>query len=112
VVHFQYEKRYMPPIKTGISIPEDLARRADALAEELNVTRSQLFSRALSEFIERYENVRLLERLNEAYSEGPDEDESELLERAREYHRDRFGPGAGGFARGRSSVLEPREVIS
>jgi metal-responsive CopG/Arc/MetJ family transcriptional regulator len=80
----------MATVKTGISIPEDLAREADALAKELNITRSQLFSRAVAEFVERHENRKLLERINEAYAEGLDEEERELLRRAGGYYRERF----------------------
>lgn len=46
---------------------------------------------ALSEFIERHENRRLLERLNEVYADGSTDEEKELLERAKDYRRDRFG---------------------
>jgi hypothetical protein len=75
----------MSAIKTGVSIREDLAKKADILAEELEVSRSQLYAMALSEFIERHENRRLLERLNEAYGDEPSEEEEEFLERMRVY---------------------------
>lgn len=77
-------------MKTGVSIREELARDADALAAELGVTRSQLYSMALGEFIERHENRELLRRLDEAYVGGLDEEEGELLARAKEHRRVRF----------------------
>lgn len=82
----------MSAVRTGVSIRSDLARKADALAEELEVSRSRLYAMALSEFIERHENRRLLERLNEAYAEGPTDEEKEIVERTKDYRWDRFGP--------------------
>jgi metal-responsive CopG/Arc/MetJ family transcriptional regulator len=81
----------MSAVKTGVSIRGDLAKQADDLAEELKVSRSRLYAMALSEFIERHKNRRLLERLNEVYADGPTDEEKELLERAKDYRRDRFG---------------------
>lgn len=81
----------MSAIKTGISIREDLAREADELAAELGLTRSQLFSLAVSELLERRESCRITERLDEAYGDGLEDDERELLDRSRDYHRDRLG---------------------
>ena len=82
----------MSTVKTGVSLEETLAGRADALAKELGITRSDLYSQALSQFIEQRENERLLERLNEAHSgEGQDEEEKEFLEWSRDYSRRRFG---------------------
>lgn len=81
----------MANVKTAVSINEDLAGEADALARELKVTRSRLYGMALREFLRRHEDRRLLERLNEAYADGLDNEERELLERAKGYYRDRFG---------------------
>lgn len=76
-----------PKVKTGVSISKDLAEEADALARELRVTRSQLYSMALDEFIRRHESRVLLERLNAAYGEEPDAEEQRLLKSAKEYSR-------------------------
>lgn len=82
----------MSTVKTGVSLEKTLAGRADALARELSITRSDLYSRALARFIEQVENERLLERLNEAHSnEGQDEEEEEFLKWSKDYSRRRFG---------------------
>jgi predicted transcriptional regulator len=82
----------MSTVKTGISLEETLAGRADALARELGITRSDLYSRALVRFIEQRENELLLERLNEAHSgEEQDEEEREFLKWSKDYSRRRFG---------------------
>jgi len=82
----------MSTVKTGVSLEKTLAGRADALARELGITRSDLYSRALAQFIEQRENELLLERLNEAHSgEEQDEEEREFLEWSKDYSRRRFG---------------------
>lgn len=82
----------MSTVKTGVSLEKTLAGRADALARELGITRSDLYSRALTQFIERQENERLLQKLNEAHSgEGQDDEEEEFLKWSKEYSRRRFG---------------------
>ncbi len=52
----------MANIKTAISLPEPLFEQAEALAHEMNVSRSRLFSLALEDFIRRHENKQLIER--------------------------------------------------
>lgn len=80
----------MSTIKTGVSMEEGLARRADELARDLGITRSDLYSRALAEFLERREDERLLENLNEVYSEEQDAEEREFLRRSKRYSWERF----------------------
>jgi len=74
-------------IKTGVSLRKELAEEADALAQELRVTRSELYSMALRDFIRRRENARLLERLDAAYGDGLDAEEERLLKEAKETAR-------------------------
>jgi hypothetical protein len=62
-------------VRTGISINRDLAEKADALAQEMGVSRSGLYTMVLREFIRRREGASLLEKLNEAYAEPDPEDE-------------------------------------
>jgi metal-responsive CopG/Arc/MetJ family transcriptional regulator len=79
-------------IKARISINENLAREADRLAEELAVSRSQLYVMALAEFIERRESCKLRRQLDEVYADGLDEEEQHLLPRARDYRHQRLEP--------------------
>jgi metal-responsive CopG/Arc/MetJ family transcriptional regulator len=58
--------------KTAISIEKPLFDEVEALAEELEVSRSYLFTLAAREFIQRYKNERLLEAINAAYKDSPD----------------------------------------
>ena len=77
----------MTTIKTAISIDDLLFQRAEALAAELHVSRSRLFVLALEEYIQRRQNQRLFEALNEAYSEPPDEEELAVRQAMRNKHR-------------------------
>lgn len=76
----------MAHVKTAISLEESLLREADEWAEKLGFSRSQLFAKAVAEFIREQENQELLKRLNEAHAGGLDPEEEELLERMRVYH--------------------------
>ncbi|MCL5046466.1 MAG: hypothetical protein M1598_06725 [Actinobacteria bacterium] len=77
----------MPNVKTAISIQESLFKDAEALAHELEVSRSQLFAMALESFIREHENRQLLQRINEAYRELPTPDEEVHQSLMRDYHR-------------------------
>ncbi|NEP44555.1 MAG: hypothetical protein F6K35_37220 [Okeania sp. SIO2H7] len=61
----------MATVKTAISLQESLFEQAEALAAEMNVSRSRLIAIALEEFIRRHHNRQLLEKINAAYAEIP-----------------------------------------
>ncbi len=77
----------MTNIKTAISLPKSLFEQADALARKLQVSRSRLFVMAVEDFIRRYQNQQLLDRLNQAHRETPDAAEVERLRQMRRVHR-------------------------
>lgn len=56
-------------MKTAISVPDALFRKADAAARRLKVSRSQLFATAVAEFLERESSEAITERLNKVYAE-------------------------------------------
>ena len=55
-------------MKVAISLPDQLFDAAELLADELNVSRSQLYARALSEFIDRRDGAAITEKLNAVYA--------------------------------------------
>ncbi len=65
----------MAAIKTAISIDEQLFQGVETLASEMQVSRSQVFAMAVEEYLRRYQNQKLLEAINEAHADGPDEAE-------------------------------------
>jgi hypothetical protein len=64
---------------------EDLTEYADALARYLNVSRKELFSMPLAEFIDRYESAQLTEEINDAYDEELEQEDEEFLAHVRSY---------------------------
>jgi metal-responsive CopG/Arc/MetJ family transcriptional regulator len=55
-------------MKTAISLPDDLFASADALAERLGVSRSQLFATALAEYLAKHQASQLTAQLNRVYA--------------------------------------------
>jgi metal-responsive CopG/Arc/MetJ family transcriptional regulator len=51
-------------MKTAVSIPDDIFEEAERLAAKLETSRSQLYSRALREFVIRHAPDRLTEAMN------------------------------------------------
>jgi predicted transcriptional regulator len=65
-------------MKTAVSLPDNLFRRAEAAARRLRVSRSQLYATAISEFLNRQQSDAITERLNEVYSRRPAKVDSAL----------------------------------
>ena len=59
----------MKTVKTAVSISEQIFLQAEETAKRLGINRSQLFSAALAEFLERHKQDKITERLNEVYGE-------------------------------------------
>ena len=55
-------------MKIAISIPDGLFNRGEATAQRLNVSRNQLYTTALSEFLERRERQSITDRLTAVYA--------------------------------------------
>ena len=76
----------MANIKTAISIEKPLFEQVDDLAHELKISRSRIFSLAAQEFIQRHRNQKLLEAINDAYDDIPDETDEPLKLMRRSRH--------------------------
>jgi len=74
-------------VKTAISLQQSLFEQVDALAQELEISRSRLFVLAVEAFIRRYQDRQLLEAINEAYADLPDPEEQALRRQMRQQHR-------------------------
>lgn len=59
---------YTVSMKTAISLPDRLYRQAEKTAKSLGIPRSQLFAKALQEFITRHTQDSVTENLNKVYS--------------------------------------------
>ncbi len=65
-------------MKTAVSVPDDLFRLAEATARRLRVSRSELYAKAIAEFLKRQHGNSITERLNDVYSRHPAEIDSGL----------------------------------
>jgi metal-responsive CopG/Arc/MetJ family transcriptional regulator len=74
-------------VKTAISIDKTLYEQAEALAQELNVSRSHLFSIALEQYLRRRQGRRVLAQINAAYADQEDADEQQQLDQMRRSFR-------------------------
>ena len=59
---------YTLVMKTAISIPDDVYRDAEITAKQLGLARSQLYVKAIKEFIEKHDRDKVTEKLNELFS--------------------------------------------
>ena len=55
------------PVKTAISISDQLFQAADKLAERLGMSRSQLYAEAVADYVESHKNRNVTEKLNQLY---------------------------------------------
>jgi metal-responsive CopG/Arc/MetJ family transcriptional regulator len=55
-------------MKTAISLPDDLFESADALAQRLGVSRSELYATAVAEFLAKHQDQHITERLDQVYA--------------------------------------------
>jgi metal-responsive CopG/Arc/MetJ family transcriptional regulator len=55
-------------MKTAISIPDDLFQAAEKTAHKLKISRSELYQRAITHFLQQYANDVVRESLDRVYS--------------------------------------------
>lgn len=58
-------------MKTAISLPDDLFEAADVLAERLGVSRSELYARAVAEYLAKHRDEDVTEQLNKVFADEP-----------------------------------------
>lgn len=56
-------------MKTAISLPDELFSSADALADRLGVSRSELYARAMAEYLAKHRTEAVTDQLNRVYGE-------------------------------------------
>ncbi len=64
------------PVKTAISIRDDIFESAERMAGAMGISRSDLYSRAVRDYVSRHSGERITERLDAVY--GDDADASAL----------------------------------
>lgn len=53
-------------MKTAISIPDDIFKAAEAVAKRYGLTRSELYARAVADYVEQLDRTRLTKRINDS----------------------------------------------
>jgi len=56
-------------MKTAISIPDQVFEAAEQLGRRLGISRSELYAKAVSEYINDHRNMNITDTLNRVYSE-------------------------------------------
>ena len=56
-------------VKTAISIPDKVFRSAETLAKRLGISRSELYSTAIAEFLSKHQGRHITARLDAVYAE-------------------------------------------
>ncbi len=56
-------------MKTAISIPDSVFEQAEEAAHELKMSRSELYTTALREFLTEKHSAQITERLNQVYEQ-------------------------------------------
>jgi metal-responsive CopG/Arc/MetJ family transcriptional regulator len=75
-------------MKTAISLPDDLFESADVLAEELGMSRSELYANAVAEYLAKHRDQDVTARLNAVYAdETSDLDPAMRAAQARTFER-------------------------
>lgn len=55
-------------MKTAISIPDSVFEAAEKFANRVGVSRSQLYTKAVKEYLKEHQNESVTKKLNEVYS--------------------------------------------
>ena len=66
-----YNLGYTSAMKTAISIPDSIFQAAERAARRLAISRSELYAKAVQEFIATHGRDDVTERLNQVYSDNP-----------------------------------------
>ena len=68
----------MSGVKTAISLDEKTFKQVNKLAKEMHVSRSRLFTLAVTDYLKKQENQKLLAQLNKVYGDQPTDGEKKI----------------------------------
>ena len=80
----------MSGVKTAISLEKELFDQVNKLSKEMNVSRSRFFALAVDDYLRRYESKKLLDEINSAYSDIPNEEEKRITHAMKQKQRENF----------------------
>ncbi|ACB54270.1 hypothetical protein cce_4924 [Crocosphaera subtropica ATCC 51142] len=56
-------------MKTAISIPDDIFTEAEKLAQKLHISRSELYTKAITAYLKNSRSSQITEKLNQVYQD-------------------------------------------
>ncbi|NBD31863.1 MAG: ribbon-helix-helix domain-containing protein [Cyanobacteria bacterium] len=65
-------------MKTAISLPDSVFEEAESLAQQLGISRSELYTKALQAYLQKYNRQQIEIQLNEVYSQESSQVDSAL----------------------------------
>jgi len=65
-------------MKTAISLPDSVFEEAESLAQQLGISRSELYTKALQAYLQKYNRQQIETQLNEVYSQESSQLDSAL----------------------------------
>ncbi len=65
-------------MKTAISIPDKTFNSAEALAQRLSISRSELYTKAIEDYLKRNKNQGITDILNDVYRKNSNSLDDEL----------------------------------
>ena len=78
-------------MKTAVSIPDDVFEEGERLAKRLQTSRSQMYARALAEFVARHDDDRITAAMNQVVCDVGAEIDDFTREAARQaLHREEW----------------------
>ena len=67
-------------MKTAISVPDNLFKNAEKTAAKMGVSRSNLFSRAIKEYLDNHNPTHVTKKLNAIYSSTENKLDKNIVE--------------------------------
>jgi metal-responsive CopG/Arc/MetJ family transcriptional regulator len=64
----RYDDGYTATMKTAISIPDTIFQQAEKAAQQMKMSRSELYTKAVASFLERHHAQDITGKLNEVYA--------------------------------------------
>ena len=64
-----YNRGYTSPMKTAISIPDELFESAEQFAQRRGLSRSELYATALRQYLQEHRSEAITQQLDAIYSE-------------------------------------------
>ncbi|WP_072622642.1 CopG family transcriptional regulator [Spirulina major] len=66
-------------MKTAISLPDSVFEQAESLAQQLGMSRSELYTKALQAYLKKHDRAQILLKLNPVYTTESSELEPEIV---------------------------------